>query len=171
MENKFDELLAGWAQALNEIGLLAQYQRQATVVKYATDTCFKLEDFTPDLFPSGVTLSDEIPAGATPYYEEYGLGPDGFPCYSRTLDKQGQPVSAGFYRYAPEAMEYVQYNLSTGVPYADAYLPILIPMSVKEKDEVIAKNGGLTYDHPPSGSHPRRPGVLRLCHRPFHRRT
>jgi hypothetical protein len=44
----FDELLAGWARSFDEIGLLEEYKKNASVVKYANESCFKLKDFTPE---------------------------------------------------------------------------------------------------------------------------
>ena len=113
----FGELIAGWAKAFNEIGLLAEYQKSVTVLKYATEQCFKLEDYTPGSFPSRHELLENKPSEIPLFYEEYGLDKNGLPCYCRTIDKEGQPVSAGFYRYTPEAVEFVRYNLSYSVPH------------------------------------------------------
>ena len=113
----FGELIAGWAKAFDEIGLLAEYQKSVTVLKYATEQCFKLEDYKPGSFPSRHELLENKPSEIPLFYEEYGLDKNGLPCYCRTIDKEGQPVSAGFYRYTPEAVEFVQYNLSYSVPH------------------------------------------------------
>jgi len=117
MKTIFDEVIAAWASTIDEIGLLAEYQQKATTVKYATEHCFKLEDYTPDAFPPGNELLHEIPAEAPLVYEEYSLDANGLPCYCRTINKDGQPISAGFYRYAPEKVEFVQYNLRYRSPH------------------------------------------------------
>jgi hypothetical protein len=112
----FDELITGWAKAFDEIGLLEEYQQNVVVVKYATEDCFKLKDFTPEFFSAGNALLDDIPAEVILSYKEYGLGANGLPCYCRTIDKKGLPIFAGFYRYTQEAVEFVQYSLSNSVP-------------------------------------------------------
>jgi hypothetical protein len=112
----FDELIAGWAQAMDEIDVLNNYQKDAIAVKYATEPCFELEDFMPDSFLPRNAFLDDIPS-AVPYtYEEYGLGANGLPCFCRTVGSDGAPIFAGFYRYTHEMAEFVQYNLSIGVP-------------------------------------------------------
>lgn len=117
MKTIFDEVIVAWASTIDEFGLLAEYRQKVTTVKYATEDCFKLEDYTPDAFPPGNDLLDEIPADVPLLYEEYSLDGNGLPCYCRTIQKDGQPISAGFYRYTPEKVEFVQYNLHHRTPH------------------------------------------------------
>jgi hypothetical protein len=117
MKNTFDELLAGWAKAIDEIGLPEEYRQQVAVVNYSGKQCYKLEDYSPGFFPPGNELLEEVPADAMLSYAEYGLQANGLPCYCRTITKEGLPISTGFYRYTPEAVEFVQYNLANGVPH------------------------------------------------------
>src|SRR5580658_6444019 len=112
----FDELIAGWTQAMDEIDVLNNYQKDAIAVKYATEPCFELEDFMPDSFLPRNAFLDDIPSPVPYTYEEYGLGANGSPCYCRTVGRDGAPIFAGFYRYTHEMAEFVQYNLSIGVP-------------------------------------------------------
>ncbi len=111
----FDELIAGWAKAIDGIDLLNNYQKDAIAVKYATEPCFELEDFMPGSFLPRNAFLDNTPSPVPYTYEEYGLGANGLPCYCRTVGRDGSPIFAGFYRYTHEMVEFVQYNLSGGV--------------------------------------------------------
>jgi hypothetical protein len=115
MDNMFEELLQGWGKAFDEIGLLEEYRKKAVVVKYSKDECFTLEDYTPDRFPPGNELLDRIPDEIVLSYEEYGLTADGLPCYHRTVFENDSREYAGFYRYSPEVVEYIQYNVAERV--------------------------------------------------------
>ncbi len=112
----FDELIAGWAKAIDEIDVLNQYQKDVVAVKFATEPCFELEDFMPGSFFPRNEFLDNIPSPVPYTYEEYGFGANGVPCYSKTMRRDGAPIFAGFYRYTHEKAEFVQYNLSIGVP-------------------------------------------------------
>jgi|SRR5579863_8017446 len=112
----FDELIAGWAEAMDEIDALNIYQKDAVAVKYAAEPCFELEDFMPGSFLPRNAFLDNIPSPVPYTYEEYGLGANGLPCYCKTMSRDGAPIFAGFYLYTHEGAEFVQYNLSIGVP-------------------------------------------------------
>ncbi len=112
----FDELIAGWAKAIDGIDLLNNYQKGHDSCKVAaTEPCFELEDFMPGSFLPRNAFSDNTPSPVPYTYEEYGLGANGLPCYCRTVGRDGSPIFAGFYRYTHEMVEFVQYNLSGGV--------------------------------------------------------
>lgn len=112
----FDELIAGWAKAIDEIDVLNQYQKDVVAVKFATEPCFELEDFVPGSFFPRNAFLDNIPSPVPYTYEEYGFRANGLPCYCKTMSRDGAPIFAGFYRYTYEKVEFVQYNLSIGVP-------------------------------------------------------
>ena len=112
----FDELIAGWAKAIDEIDVLNQYQKDVVAVKFATEPCFELEDFMPGSFFPRNEFLDNIPSPVPYTYEEYGFRANGVPCYCKTMSRDGAPIFAGFYRYTYEKVEFVQYNLSIGVP-------------------------------------------------------
>ncbi len=117
MSTLFEELLQGWGRAFAELALLEKYRERAVVIKYAHEDCFRLEDYTPEHFPPGNELLDRIPDEIVLSYEEYGMGPDGLPCYCRTVFKDSNRQFAGFYRYSPTTVEYIQYNLTNRVPF------------------------------------------------------
>jgi hypothetical protein len=140
----FDELITGWAKAFVEIGLLEEYQQNVVAVKYATEDCFKVKDFTSAFFPPGNALLDDIPADVILSYEEYWLGANGLPCYCRTVDKEGLPISAGFYRYTQEAVEFVQYNLAYRVPRLFQKMVLLEGRKVAFL-QAVANGGGFRF--------------------------
>ena len=112
----FDELLKKWAKAFDEVHLLDEFQQKAVVMKYAYAVCFELEDYTPGNFPPRDELLNIIPGEVILGYEEYGLSADGLPCYHQRVYNDDKRY-AGFYRYSPEAVEYIFFNLGIGVPY------------------------------------------------------
>lgn len=112
----FDKLLKGWSQLFGAKELIEEYHAKAVALKYAREERFDLEDYRPGSFPAGGELFDEVPEDALLTYMEYGMDMDGLPCYCRVVYKAGGRGFAGFYRYLPEAAEYVEFNLALGVP-------------------------------------------------------
>lgn len=112
----FDELIAGWAGAMDEIDLLSKYEKDAVTVKYAVQPCFELENYTPESFLPGNAMLDSVPKPTPHYYVKYGLAADGLPCYCKTFGREGLPIFSGFYRYSPETVEFLEYNLANGIP-------------------------------------------------------
>lgn len=105
------DLLARWVRAFDEMGQLEQHKSLICSEKYIPGFRYDVRDFGTSRFlhPEG-RIFPEARAREIKDYHFYGLGADGLPCYTSFGGWQG------FYSYAEDLVEYVEFCTETAIP-------------------------------------------------------
>jgi len=117
MTELYNALYERWRLAFDEFSRLDEYKAAGRTIRYADNFRFRLADYDPAGFPAGGPLTTERDAHGTMEYQ-YHLDDAGLPVFV-SITSSNKYVSnrwQGFYRYTPDMVEYIEFNLDTKYP-------------------------------------------------------
>ena len=106
----YNQLLDRWKKAFDEIDMLERQKSTGRRVVFSRNSCYNLENYHQDDFPAGGQTFGEKQGNAH-LRHEYWLDTSDRPVYSCSFDQ-----FAGFYSYSNSLVEYIEFNLKTGLP-------------------------------------------------------
>ncbi|MDO6432934.1 hypothetical protein Q4E93_20160 [Flavitalea sp. BT771] len=116
MTKLYDYIFARWVRAFDELGSLGKYRELVRTKKFATTYRYEIKDYTPQKFPAGGALYNEMPEDAS-NSRIYGFDQEGRPVHtSQVYGENGIPWEEGFYNYSENAVEYVEFSKNAGAP-------------------------------------------------------